>query len=72
MRTQLQQTVIGNIKFGTLHNAMRYPIIRTNKYKNNSDDYTVSTFDRIDAEAMLEILTRLKNYIASIRVAESR
>lgn len=61
LRTQLNSFVLGGVRFGKLHNDLRYPI-----HMEKSKSFAMLQIDRNDAELTLEKLEKLKVFLQDI------
>jgi hypothetical protein len=61
VRDQIYKNVLGGIRFGKLHNDLRYPI-----YFYSRDSFSGLRIDKSDAEEALRILDNLKLYLKDI------
>ena len=61
VKDQLDNFVLGGIRFGKLHNDLRYPIY-SEKYRN----YSMLKLSREDAEITLDKLEKLKLFLRDL------
>jgi HEPN domain-containing protein len=61
VKAQIEQYVLGGVKFGMLHNNLRYPF-----YIEKSHTYSILQIDREAAELMCEKLKSLKAFLQDI------
>jgi len=63
VKGQLEEHVLDGVKFGMLHNNLRYPI-----YREKSRSYSHLVIDEDDADRMWEKLKKLKVFISDINL----
>ena len=61
VKTQMNAYVLGDIRFGKLHNDLRYPIF-FEKYRS----YSMLEVDKADALQVFDLLQRLKSFLGEI------
>jgi len=61
VRNQLNKFVLGGIRFGKLHNDLRYPIFFTRR-----ETYSLLEVSQTDAKIVLEKLQQLKTFLEEI------
>jgi hypothetical protein len=63
VRGQFEQVVLQGVRFGRLHNDVRYP-----RYAQRSRDYTLVNYSGRDVVRLLEKVDRLKRFILDFRL----
>ena len=63
LRYQLKVSVFKNLRFGSLHNSLRYPI-----YHQYQSDYSISNISENDCLNLRKMLQQLKEYLKQIRI----